>query len=207
MCDITEKVLEALDLDGSIRYKKAIRGYKGFSIQEAIYSIINTPSIREASRLLGYYSEGPLKNFTTEILMPLFPNKSRTFGTQVGKSNWRFDLLKLVEHKHCCTCDRLLPFSKFGKHKDNDSTGLAGQCLNCRTFISKQQKVEIRQRTPIWANLEKIRLIYLNCPEGMHVDHIIPLKGTSVSGLHIENNLQYLLPKDNISKSNNYYIE
>ena len=56
--------------------------------------------------------------------------------------------------------------------------------------------------TPAWANLDKIREIYDNCPPGYHVDHIIPLNGKFVSGLHIETNLQYLSPFENRSKSN-----
>ena len=60
------------------------------------------------------------------------------------------------------------------------------------------------KRTPPWANLEKIKSIYLSCPKGYHVDHIIPLRGSKVSGLHVENNLQYLLAKDNLSKRNSY---
>lgn len=37
-----------------------------------------------------------------------------------------------------------------------------------------------------------------------HVDHIIPLNGSNVSGLHTPNNLQVILGEDNIRKSNRY---
>lgn len=63
------------------------------------------------------------------------------------------------------------------------------------------------QRTPVWANLDKIAKIYANCPEGYHVDHIIPLQGELVSGFHIENNLQYLSAIENIQKSNKFIPE
>lgn len=54
------------------------------------------------------------------------------------------------------------------------------------------------QRTPPWADLAAIRAIYLACPPGMHVDHVIPLRGRRVSGLHVPNNLQYLTPEANM---------
>lgn len=66
-----------------------------------------------------------------------------------------------------------------------------------------QRKKLIKCRTPKWANLEAIRDFYKNRPNGYHVDHIIPLKGKEVSGLHVLENLQYLPAQENLKKSNN----
>ncbi len=60
----------------------------------------------------------------------------------------------------------------------------------------------IRQATPKWADLTKIREFYEMCPKGFHVDHIIPLRGENVCGFHIETNLQYLTARENIVKGN-----
>ncbi len=60
------------------------------------------------------------------------------------------------------------------------------------------------QRTPAWADQQAIKQVYLNCPDGFEVDHIIPLRGKLVSGLHIANNLQYLTPEDNMKKLNKF---
>lgn len=58
------------------------------------------------------------------------------------------------------------------------------------------------QATPPWADQEKISKVYQNCPPGMEVDHIIPLQGKTVCGLHVDYNLQYLTESENCKKSN-----
>ena len=65
-------------------------------------------------------------------------------------------------------------------------------------------RMKKKSATPGWANFIKIKEIYENCPEGFHVDHIIPLNGKTVCGLHIETNLQYLSASENSKKSNKY---
>lgn len=73
-------------------------------------------------------------------------------------------------------------------------------------FYSSKYRAYKLQRIPKWADKEKLSSIYRNCPLGYHVDHIIPLKGKLVSGLHVPENLQYLLATDNLKKSNKYEI-
>ena len=57
-------------------------------------------------------------------------------------------------------------------------------------------------RIPKWADFNKIKEIYNNCPKDHEVDHILPLQGKTVSGLHVHNNLQYLPVRENRSKHN-----
>lgn len=57
--------------------------------------------------------------------------------------------------------------------------------------------------TPSWLTEEHkaaIKQFYANRPEGHHVDHITPLQGENVCGLHVLWNLQYLLAADNLRK-------
>ena len=56
------------------------------------------------------------------------------------------------------------------------------------------------QRVPAWVDLQAITEFYKACPKGMTVDHIIPLRGKTVSGLHVLDNLQYLSLSENSSK-------
>lgn len=67
-------------------------------------------------------------------------------------------------------------------------------------------------RVPAWSNREKIKAYYNVCSffneingyAKYHVDHIIPLNGKRVSGLHVHNNLQVILAKDNLRKGNSH---
>ena len=77
---------------------------------------------------------------------------------------------------------------------------LAYDAYRTRTYTARKL-----QAVPKWADLDKIEQIYFNRPEGFHVDHIVPLKGELVCGLHVDYNLQYLLAIDNIRKKN--YVE
>lgn len=70
-----------------------------------------------------------------------------------------------------------------------------------RAQVSARRK-KVRQATPPWADLKAITEFYLNCPEGHHVDHVIPLRGKLVSGLHTVENFQYLPAIENIKKGN-----
>ncbi len=65
-------------------------------------------------------------------------------------------------------------------------------------------RARLQKVTPVWADLDRIKEIYANCPKGYHVDHIIPINGKNVTGFHIETNLQYLSAFDNRSKSNKF---
>jgi hypothetical protein len=75
------------------------------------------------------------------------------------------------------------------------------------------RKVGKVQRTPEWANLARIREIYELAAaqtrllgKSFHVDHIVPLNGKLVSGLHCEDNLQIITATENMQKNNKYAV-
>ena len=82
-----------------------------------------------------------------------------------------------------------------------------------RAYRSKRRASEL-QRTPKWVDSEEIWLIAevfdlavkRSIMTGIkwHVDHIIPLQGKLVSGLHTVENLQVIPAKINMRKGNRY---
>jgi hypothetical protein len=76
-------------------------------------------------------------------------------------------------------------------------------------FKAMQRRKHVKVATPSWADMDSIRLRYLEANTmGMlsgvahHVDHIVPLKGENVCGLHVQSNLRAIPASHNIKKAN-----
>lgn len=81
-------------------------------------------------------------------------------------------------------------------------------------FHASKRRAARIERTPPWADLDAMRAIYaeaqrLTAETGTphHVDHVIPLQGKLVSGLHVPSNLQILTGSENSKKRNRFEIE
>lgn len=79
------------------------------------------------------------------------------------------------------------------------------------TAWSNRRRAALLQRTPVWADDKLITEFYKQAGimtemlgEPWHVDHVIPLRGKKVSGLHVHANMQLLPGPENIRKRNTF---
>ena len=69
------------------------------------------------------------------------------------------------------------------------------------SFMKKKEGKHPKLGNITW---RQIGLMYKFRPKKMTLDHIIPLNGDLVSGLHVPWNFQYLSEKDNVKKNNSF---
>ena len=145
----------------------------------------------------GKYYKSRCKSCTKEDLAPyLLANKE-----------YIANRLQAYKEKHK---DTIL---KNGREYQNTYRKEKKYKVNALNRLRKYQKM---QRTPSWLTLDdkwfmeevyhlaQLRTKMLGFE--WHVDHIIPIKATNVSGLHVPNNLRVIPAKENLSK-NNKFIE
>lgn len=161
-------------------------------------------AIVEGQRASGLSAQG-----FTSFSKKYFPNKPKNVRILTY-------LCSIVDSKYCYRCSRVLNLTEF--HRNNSrKDGYNTYCKDCKSqhqkdyyssnkdvFINSniKRKLNLKEATPGWANLNLIKEIYANCPPGYHVDHIYPLRGKNSCGLHVENNLQYLTVIENLKKGN-----
>jgi hypothetical protein len=202
MTEKLEKILGILDdLDTISVFKKWFEDSedKLFQFAELIstdgYSISSFLNISLVSR--------------RSLLLECFPERNPISQRDISKY-----LLNMYGLRYCKSCMCVKTLEEF-RPNIGRYDGLNGQCASCQSKKTKttqpnrqaKYKAASIERIVPWSNLEEISLIYSKCPEGYHVDHIVPLQGTYVSGLHVSANLQYLTAEENIKKHNKFIAE
>lgn len=115
------------------------------------------------------------------------------------------ELTQEEKQKYCgySTTDREVWNARNKSWRTNNPGAVAAQVA--------RRRASILRATPGWADMEAIREVYeeakrLQAQDGVrrHVDHIVPLRGRKVSGLHVHTNLQILTARDNQIKGNQH---
>lgn len=155
-----------------------------------------------------------LKESTGLAAQTLSNINKRLFSEKPNNTKVCTYLLHKYGLKQCPNCTHVYLLSCFHSNTSKTS-GKQDYCKTCFNLKVRDMRKEYEayrraikiKAIPSWANIQMIKEIYSKCPKGYHVDHIVPLLGVSVCGLHVENNLQYLTASDNIEKSNKFIPE
>ena len=112
--------------------------------------------------------------------------------------------------------EKVLEYSLMYREKNRDklkeySLNWAKNNKERHSANKAKRRAMLLQAFPSWADKSMIVSIYKESilrtkQEGKqyHVDHIIPLKGKNVCGLHVHTNLQIILAEENLRKSNKF---
>jgi hypothetical protein len=112
--------------------------------------------------------------------------------------------------------ERVVAYNREWRRKNPDKAAAHGKKWrdnNGAVFqaIVRKRQATVINRTPKWADHEAMKQFYL-CAKRMeaatgikhHVDHIVPLQGRDVCGLHVEANLQVLPANVNLRKADRW---
>ena len=127
-------------------------------------------------------------------------------------SNWR---------RSCCCNTHQQQYAGQKSHKDivprklvlneDEKAERRNEKIIYHRIKAMERQAKIKNATPPWADKDKIKDLYktahlleLNTGLKHEVDHIIPLRGKTVSGLHVETNMQILLKTENRHKGNSF---
>lgn len=220
-----DKIVDQILSTVGMKYTDKLSPRSGILLGEIVQSLITFESMQDAAIAFDK-TDSAFENLIRRNLKSIFVSKT-------GNESWDNYLLGLLDLRKCSCCKELKHIDLFYKNvltkssrcrvccdfntninrpKHRESNRLRSKrhyLLNKHDYILKASKRRrlLYTAMPPWADLGKLKEVYQQCPKGYHVDHIIPLQGDLVCGLHVENNLQYLLAEDNLKKSNKFLVE
>lgn len=146
-----------------------------------------------------FFSKGSRALYCAPCKRKLLVQKASSWYYKNKDRRREYDARRREEHRHLYR-EASKRFRRKNPERKNADTG--------------SRRRRFREATPKWANMFFIKEIYelailRTKMTGLewHVDHIIPLRGKLVCGLHVENNLAVVPAKDNLRKSNHFSIE
>ena len=103
--------------------------------------------------------------------------------------------------------DKISLYRKVYNQRNKDKLAIWRKTIRSqKNYYQSKRRLIIKTQCPKWADLEKIKQIYIDCPKGYHVDHIVPLNNPVVCGLHVENNLKIVTAEYNLKKGNRFKV-
>jgi hypothetical protein len=123
---------------------------------------------------------------------------------------WYAELYARIREKDLATSK--ISYVKYGEQRKAKQRLWSKTNRGTANALSKRYKLKKRNATPAW--LSEFDLLAMKCKyqvaamlnkhgvEAWHVDHIVPIRGKDVCGLHVPWNLQVIPAKDNLAKSN-----
>lgn len=218
------EILDELSSQGYITPKPLNISGKVLPFEQVLDALLPNASLQEAGTTLGI-TKASLASHISRHYTKVFTDKPG------GTLTWGKYFISKLGLLMCSKCLEAKPAEYYSQSigKFLDKSTICKQCsseYNKNYYVDNKDTCNLRstehykenkqmyveksarrraakvQATPIWADKEKIKQVYLSCPTGYHVDHIIPLNNPLVCGLHVHNNLQCIPAKDNLEKSN-----
>lgn len=90
---------------------------------------------------------------------------------------------------------------------DSANAARSEACLGKANAYNAKVRARALGALPSWADHKAIEDLYAEAARyGLEVDHIIPLRGREVCGLHVEGNLRLLSKEENQRKGNRFGV-
>ena len=129
----------------------------------------------------------------------------------------RKDNTHTFEGIRCLECDKTNKKAYYEANKEQQKANVKAWSrtnpAKCNAYAAKRRSKKLNA-TPKWLTeqqLQEIELFYTKSKEleiktgiKYHVDHVVPLQGKTVSGLHVPWNLRVITAEENFSKGNSF---